>query len=283
MYVTILGCRSGMPADGQASSGYLVTTAGTNILLDCGPGVATALSGTAPAGTLDAVVISHLHLDHCYDLLPIGKTLLSAGITYPAAGQAPQADVRLQRRVPLYVPAGATTVLDQLAALFPVSTVPALGRAFDLAFDVREYEPGQRFSVGAAEVELELLVHAAPNCGIRVTSAEGVLAYTGDTGRTEALPRLARGAGLLLAECSLPEPDSGPHGHLCAEDAAEAARRGGACGLVLTHFTSADPATLREHRRRAEAVFPGPVHFARPQDRFSVDCSPVPHSGEEMQ
>lgn len=275
MHLTILGCRSGMPEDGQASSGYLATTAGTSILLDCGPGVATALSGTAPARTLDAVVISHLHLDHCYDLLPIGKTLLSAGVAYPAAGQPPQVDVRLERRVPLYVPAGATTVLDQLAALFPVSTVPALGRPFDLAFDVREYEPGQRFPVGAAEVELELLAHAAPNCGIRVSSAEGTLAYTGDTGRTEALHRLARDADLLLAECTLTEPDSGPHGHLCAEEAAEAARRAEAGRLVLTHFSSADPAWLQDCRRRAGARFPGPVHIATPHARFSV------HTGEE--
>lgn len=105
--------------------------------------------------------------------------------------------------------------------------------------------------------------------------------YTGDAGRTAALPRLARDASLLLAECSLTEPDSGPHGHLCAENAAEAACHAGAYQLVLTHFSSADPARLWEHRRRAEAVFPSPVHLARPRTRFSVDSSTSPHSGAE--
>ena len=47
MRVTILGCRSGMPADGQPSSGYLVATSRAAVLLDCGPGIATALGAVA--------------------------------------------------------------------------------------------------------------------------------------------------------------------------------------------------------------------------------------------
>lgn len=228
------------------------------------------LSRLGDAHPLDAVVISHVHLDHCYDLLPVGKSLLAAGLSYPAVGQPPQVDVRLARRLPLYVPEGAAVLFDQLAALFPISTVPALDRAFDLAFDVREYQPGQQFCVGAAEVGLELLAHAAPNCGIRVTAADGTLAYTGDTGRTDALYRLARNVDLLLAECTLTEPDSGPHGHLCPEDAAEVARRADVGQLVLTHVSSADPDRLHDIRRRAEARFSGPVHVATPQGRFPV-------------
>ncbi|MGP4016911.1 MBL fold metallo-hydrolase [Saccharopolyspora sp. 5N708] len=271
MELTILGCRSGMPADGQASSGYLVTAgADTTLLLDCGPGVATALSGLCAFDALDAVLITHVHLDHCYDLLPIGKALLSAGLRYPVDGEPPQDDVRLARRIPLYVPAGARALLTQLAALFPVATVPALDRAFDLAFDVHEYDPGQPFAVGAAQVEPELLAHAAPNCGFRITSADGTLVYTGDTGRTDALRRLARDADLLLAECTLAAPDSGPHGHLCAEDAAEVAHRAGAGQLVLTHFSSADPGQLELFRDSAAALFAGPVHVATPYARFPI-------------
>lgn len=69
------GAAAGMPSDGQASSGYLVTADGVSLLLDCGPGVATALSAH-PDDDLSAVLVSHLHLDHCYDLLPAGKALL---------------------------------------------------------------------------------------------------------------------------------------------------------------------------------------------------------------
>ncbi|HEX3589838.1 MAG TPA: MBL fold metallo-hydrolase [Pseudonocardiaceae bacterium] len=269
MELTILGCRSGMPADGQASSGYLVTSGTTQLLLDCGPGVATALSAVADPHTLNAIVITHVHLDHCYDLLPIGKTLLTAALRYPVAGERPQTEAAIPT-VPLYVPAGSSSLFHRLAALFPVSTAPVLDRAFELAFDLREYRPGETIAAGDTEVHPTALVHAAPNCGIRVTAADGTLAYTGDTGRTPALTDLARGADLLLAECTLTATDDGPHGHLCARDAAAAARDAGAARLVLTHFTTADPATLADRRGQAAAVFAGPVDIARPGARFTV-------------
>ena len=89
MLLTVLGCRSGMPADGQPSAGYLVQTPGTSMLLDCGPGVVTALSAVVPVRRLDAVVISHLHTDHCYDLLPLGKALLAGLATMPGGRRRP--------------------------------------------------------------------------------------------------------------------------------------------------------------------------------------------------
>jgi ribonuclease BN (tRNA processing enzyme) len=87
MRVTILGCRSGMPANGQPSSGYLVTAGCAAILLDCGPGIATALGTVAAPHGLSALVVSHLHLDHCYDLLPLGKSLLTRAPALPACGR----------------------------------------------------------------------------------------------------------------------------------------------------------------------------------------------------
>jgi hypothetical protein len=86
------------------------------------------------------VIVSHLHLDHCYDLLPLGKSLLARALRYPRAGDVPQTWADIDA-VPLHVPAGSAAVLGQLAALFPVTTAPVLDRTFDLAFDVREYEP----------------------------------------------------------------------------------------------------------------------------------------------
>jgi glyoxylase-like metal-dependent hydrolase (beta-lactamase superfamily II) len=147
MRLTILGCRSGMPADGEASSGYLVETGTQTLLLDCGPGVATVLSGLLPATAPDAVIISHLHMDHCYDLLPLGKTMLSAALEIPVPGAVPVRDADLDP-VPLLVPLGAADALARLAALFPVSTAPVLDRAFELAFSVREYAPGTRTQFG---------------------------------------------------------------------------------------------------------------------------------------
>src|SRR5262245_33344137 len=211
-----------MPADGQASSGYLVDGDAGPLLLDCGPGVATVLSAHLHPRELAGVVISHFHLDHCYDVLPIGKMLL--------ADHDRARDRRTASPVPLplYVPAGGRAWLDRLAALFPVGTRPSLDQAVARAFEVREYRPGDAFAIGDCRVTMHDLVHATPNCGSRVESASGSLAYTGDTGVTRELLDLARDVDLFLAEATFAETDHGPQGHLSAADAARAAVASGA-------------------------------------------------------
>lgn len=278
MQLTVLGVRSGMPAEGQPSSGYLVESApaGTRLLLDCGPGITTALSAVTRVEALDAVVISHMHADHCYDLLPLGKALLHARAARVLAetGLEPmQALAALDAAapgVPLYVPVGGRAVLDRLAALFPVTTFPLLDKAFEIAFDVREYEAGAEFTIGDCAVSLHAGRHTAPNCGTRIESPSGSLAYTGDTGLAEGLADLAAGVDVLLAEATLDATDHGPHGHLSAADAGGIAAENGAGELVLTHFATGDPAVLHRRRTAAGAVFAGRVHLARPGLRLPV-------------
>ncbi|MFI6742900.1 MBL fold metallo-hydrolase [Nonomuraea sp. NPDC050451] len=267
MRLTVLGCRAGMPSDGQASSGYLVTSESTKILLDCGPGVATVLSGTCPPGTLSAVVISHLHSDHCYDLLPVGKKIIADQLRDPMAPAEP-ADLRPP--IPLYVPAGGRRLLEELSALFPLATLPVLEKSFEIAFHVVEYEPGDTYEVGGCVIGLHELRHALPNCGVRVESADASLAYTGDTGVTDALVTLAEGVDLLLAEASLTETDTGDHGHLSAADAARAARAAGVGRLVLTHLPSAEPSFLDARAAEAARVFGGPVLVAAPGSSYDL-------------
>ncbi len=261
-----------MPANGQPSSGYLVATDAATVLLDCGPGVATALGAVAAPERLSAVIVTHLHLDHCYDLLPVGKSLLSRAVRYPGPGALPQDGAGIEA-VPLHVPRGGRQRLRQLAALFPVPTAPVLDRAFDLAFDVREYSPGARLTVADMRITLHGLLHSSPNCGIRIESAAGCLAYTGDTGVTQGLAALADGADLLLAEATLPVTDHGPHGHLSATDAARVARAAGVRTLVLTHFPSSDADWLRARRDEAARAFAGAVHLASPGMTFEIGSS----------
>lgn len=274
MQLTVLGCRAGMPGGGQPSSGYLVDTATARILLDCGPGIATALSALTEPGSLDAVFISHLHVDHCHDLLPLGKSLLSAIAHYPGAqeetGRQSAAQSTALPLLPLYVPTGATPLLLTWASLLTVDTIPLLDRVFDGAFEIREYEPGDTFAIGDATIELFGLRHAKPNCGIRVTAGAGSLAYTGDTGVTDEMTRLAADVDLLLAEASLDHTDHSAHGHLCAADAARAAQAARAGELVLTHMPSDEETFVKARVAEAARFFPGQVSAAFPGARFPV-------------
>lgn len=135
---------------------------------------------------------------------------------------------------------------------------------------MREYKPGARFTVGDMTVSLHELPHSAPNCGIRIESADGCIAYTGDTGVSPGLLRLAAGVDLFLAEATLTATDHGPHGHLSAADAARAARDAGAKALVLTHFPSAEPDWLLRRRDEAAREFAGIIHLARPGATFEI-------------
>lgn len=256
MQLTVLGCRSGMPAGGSPSSGYLVDTGRSRLLLDCGPGIATALS--AVDGPLDGVVITHLHIDHCYDLLPLGKSLLKPMLRFPGA---PEFGGEC-RPVPLLVPAGAKELFTRWSQLFPIASMPVLNRAFEVAFDVREYEPGELFEFGDCAVELHELVHSAPNCGIRVTDGERTLAYTGDTGMTDALVKLAADADVFLCEATLRASDTTGHGHLSAAEAGRVAAEAGVGELVLTHFASTEPEWLDGLLTDARAEFDGPIRLA---------------------
>jgi ribonuclease BN (tRNA processing enzyme) len=262
-----------MPGDGQPSSGYLVTADGVRLLLDCGPGVATALSAHPEADDLSAVLVSHLHLDHCYDLLPLGKMLLARGLRRAGLGPIGTLGDALPSlpRVPLFVPVGGAAILARLATLFPVRSTPVLDRAFELAFDVREYRPGDTVHIGPTTVTFHELRHIVTNCGIRIETAGAVLAYTGDTGVTDRLVPLATGADLLLAEATMAETDPGPHGHLAASDAGRVAAEAGVRRLVLTHFSQTDDRWLAECRAGAAEQFAGPVEVALPGRRFRVE------------
>jgi ribonuclease BN (tRNA processing enzyme) len=258
MELLVLGCHAGMPAGGQASSGYLVATSGCRILLDCGPGIATALSAHGGASELDAIVVTHLHPDHCYDLLPIGITVRRATRRAP---------------LPLHVPRGGRALLHDLGGLFPVGRDPLRDAPFHQAFTIQEYQPGEVIRIGDCALSMHRLRHVVANCGIRIQSGSDTMAYTGDTGPAGALLELARDADLLLAEATLAGPDTSDWGHLCATDAAQVAADAGAGQLVLTHLGSADPQWAQARKIEAARVFAGPVHLARPGERYLV-CRP---------
>jgi len=208
--LTVVGCSPAWPNPGSAHSGYLVESQGRRVLLDCGPGVLSKLRAREGWPRVDAIVITHFHLDHCGDLVP----WLWGHLIGPARDEpAPE----------LWLPPGGRAELARLAT------------RFDEVFAISEYADDESFDAGGLRITPRAMRHYEERTfGLRV-EGEATLAYSADTGPTPALVELARGADLLLCEASLPEPEGGARGHLCAEEAAEAAREAGARRLLLTH------------------------------------------------
>lgn len=244
--LTILGCRAGSPAAGDAASGYLIQSGEATILVDCGPGVALALASLEPAPAIDAVIISHRHADHCADLLALAYQR-----RFPAALPA----------LPLCGPPDLAALLAGLDQLFGMPSLPALARPLQDTFAFCPVTPGESFVAGGLLVETCAGQHPVPTLAMRFPALG--LAYTADSALTEALVALARGATTLLAEATYPTAEGHDlvgHGHLTAGQAGELASRSGAAQLILTHL--ANPAEAAESELIAAQHYAGQIVVA---------------------
>ena len=70
MRLTVIGSSPAWPNPGSAHSGYMLEADGSRVLLDCGPGVLGRLREESLWPEVDAIAITHWHLDHWGDLVP---------------------------------------------------------------------------------------------------------------------------------------------------------------------------------------------------------------------
>ncbi|HEX2289530.1 MAG TPA: MBL fold metallo-hydrolase, partial [Pseudonocardiaceae bacterium] len=104
---------------------------------------------------------------------------------------------------------------------------------------------------------------------VRLTAAGRSLVYTGDTGPSDAVEELARGADVLLAEASWPDRPDNPRGiHLSGRDAGEAATAAGVHRLLITHVP---PWTEAEQvLSEAKAAFDGPTELVHAGAHYEI-------------
>src|SRR6266702_4787714 len=100
MDLTIVGCSGSFPSPDSAASCYLVTAGDFRLVVDLGNGAFGGLQRFAdPAAGIDAVLISHLHADHCLDMCSyqVFRTFHPSGELprIPVCGPAGTADRRV--------------------------------------------------------------------------------------------------------------------------------------------------------------------------------------------
>jgi len=217
MQLTVIGCSPAWPNAGSAQSGYLVEGEG-RLLLDCGPGVLARMRERDSGWPrVDAVAITHFHLDHWGDLVP----------WVFGAAFGPGRDVP---RPELWLPPGG------IERLRGYGKQMAFAEQIDRVFDVHEYEEGKPFlAAGFDLVALRLDHYSELTFGLRVSNHASTLAYSGDTGPSDNLAELARDADVFLCEATLKEPEPAERGHLSEDEAVAAFEASGAKRLIVIH------------------------------------------------
>jgi ribonuclease BN (tRNA processing enzyme) len=252
MRLTVLGGASAGPNTRQGCSGYLVDSGTTRIVLDLGPGTLPELRAHTDFRTLDAVILSHLHIDHCLDLFAL----------YWALSHNP---VRPPGPTPVWLPPGGIRFVHNVInalSLEDLAFAP-VERAFALA----EYDPGEALEIGNLAVRFQPTSHYIPCWAMRAEDGSGrALAYTADSGPEADLSSLLAGVQVLVAEAML--LDDAAHGGdfrggSTPAEAAERAFRAGAETLILTHIweeRGRDPAlsqAAESFTGRLEIALPG--------------------------
>lgn len=252
MKVTVVGCSGSFAGPTSASSSYLVQAeAGGrtwNIVLDLGSGALGALQRHLAPDDLDAVLLTHLHPDHCVDLCGLYVTR-----RYRPAGPLPS-------RLAVHGPSGTAHRLQLM-----YHGLEAGGMEAQFTFStVRDATP---IDIGPFTVTPYAVRHPVEAFGYRVEAGGAVLAYTGDTDDCPNLSPLLHGADLALLDSAFIDgrDDAVTGIHLSGSRAATAARRaGGVKRLMLTHIPAwNDPEVCRA---QAAQVWSGEVELAAAGD-----------------
>lgn len=253
MKLTILGSSGGYPGPKNPSSGFLVEHAGARLWIDAGHGTFSALQRLVDFTAVDAILISHVHADHCVDLYAfnIAMRFHEQGVL----------------RRSLYCP---LEVWERMPLL--LGDPPDGEKSFSQSFDFHPTEAGGTVEMTeVAGVRVSFLRTDHPNycLAMRLESDSGVLTYSADTGPGADLAGFARDSDLLLCEATYQEGRVGAPVHLTARQAAETARRAGARQLVLTHVWPAfDPQRSVEEAKAAAGDLA--IDWAAPGATFEV-------------
>jgi len=222
MQLVVLGSGTSVPHPERSSAAHWLQTAGGSLLLDCSP---AAIHRMAQEGldwvNLDAIWISHFHLDHVGGLVPF-----LFGTKY-----APQTQAR-RKRLTVYGPRG----LGKLFRAFDWANDYGLAKQpFPLEF--REIPPRSAFDVlPGLRGETFSTPHTSESLALRLTDSDGAsLVFTSDTGPVDTLADFARGVSLFFMECSFWH-DKPVELHLELADAMRLAARAEPQRVLLAHL-----------------------------------------------
>lgn len=195
--IVFIGTSDAFGAGGRRQSAILLRAPSGGVLLDCGTTTSTGLCDLGiDRNEIDAIVISHFHGDH-FGGIPI---LLLAALYED------------ERKHPLRI-TGPPGTEKHVRAMAAAMCYAIEDREWTFAIDFQEFRPGQQLDAGPVRVEAFETLHQPHTCphGLLVDTGVDRIAYSGDTGWFEELPRRVAGSDLFICECTYLRSDFGYH------------------------------------------------------------------------
>lgn len=221
MKITILGTGTATPRLERNASGVLVSAAGSQVLVDVGPGILRRL---CEAGidykSIDIILVTHFHPDHVSDLTPL---LFASNYAHGPFRDEPFL---------LIGPTGLEQFYQALVRVYGNWIVPTGNRL--IKKEINANAPDVFVSEGLV-IRSTPAAHSNPAVSYRLEAEGSSVTISGDTDISEKLVELARNTDVLICECSMPEGSKIP-GHLVPTEAGITAERARAKKLILTHF-----------------------------------------------
>jgi ribonuclease BN (tRNA processing enzyme) len=280
----------------RAGPANLLVVDGRVYLIDVGEGALRQLAwaGFQPA-QVDKVFLTHLHFDHTADLAAFMAFDWSNLRAAPVDIYGPPGAEALTRAGLAYFSISETLFAQELVIKQPMA---ALFKAHDLDLTAPTviYQD-DRLRVIAVENSHYSTLHMAPQSygpprsySYRFETADKVVVFTGDTGPSEGLEKIAAGADVLVSEVididrtlaavrqrwKASDADLAPliahmaKEHLRPQDIGRLATRSGVKLVVLTHFSPGldDETDASAYTAGVRRTYAGPVVAAQDLDQF---------------
>lgn len=263
MKLTVIGCSGSMSGPASPASAYLVQATGLDgelertwsIALDFGPGAMGQLLNYVDPAMLDGIFFSHLHADHCADI--VGMQVYRRW--YP---EGPL------RQIPVFGPG------DMLARTRGISADDE-SETYETEFDFQRICAGSVIQLGPFTINAFAAWHTVEALSLRVTgpSEDGentvVLTYTGDTDYAPTVVDAAREADILLSEAAFEYGRDAVEGvHMNGVQAGQLATEANAKRLLLTHLQPwTNPA---RNEKDARSAYDGDVHAVSAGEHFAI-------------
>ncbi len=217
MKLTILGSGTCVPNTNRGSSGYLLETASSKILLDCGSGTTWKLEKIGINYLeIDHIFFSHLHPDHTGDLVPF-----LFATKYPN---------NKKREKPLFLWGGKgfPTFFNALKKAYGNWITPD-GLSFDeLKGGAGNFDDFKITSTKTPHIESSL--------AYKIVAEGKSIVYSGDTDYSEALINLSANTDLLIIECALANDSYKMRGHLTPDEVIKTVNESRPKQVVVTHL-----------------------------------------------